>query len=167
MNLFVINFKECDPKKCTAQRLIRWGLVKSVTTARVPKGAILLDPNSPVCFSPEDSEMAKQRGVVGVDCSWRRIRSFKNLWSRTIPRALPYLVGANPVNYGRPTKLSTAEALSAAAYMVGEKELARELLRPFKWGPAFFELNLELLEAYSRSKTRSEVLKIQSEVLQS
>ena len=80
-------------------------------------------------------------------------------------RSLPYLVAANPVNFGKPFKLTTVEAFAAALYILGEDEQATTILGKFNWGHTFSELNCELLEAYARAKDSSEVIAIQSEYL--
>jgi len=80
---------------------------------------------------------------------------------RSVSRCLPYLVAANPVNYGVPTKLSTVEALASALYIASHREEADRLLSIFKWGPNFVELNLELLESYASAKDSGEVVEVQ------
>jgi pre-rRNA-processing protein TSR3 len=96
--------------------------------------------------------------LVAVDCSWKqRERVFESFRART-RRRLPYLLAANPVNYGRPYELTTAEALAAALYILGESQRARELLNKFKWGPTFLNLNAAPLNEYAGANTVGEVL---------
>ena len=51
------------------------------------------------------------------------------------------MVAANPVNYGRPFKMNTAEAMAASLYIVGLKQDARDLMAQFSFGDEFFRLN--------------------------
>ncbi|MCS7131752.1 MAG: DUF367 family protein, partial [Hadesarchaea archaeon] len=147
MQLFVYNAKECDPKRCTAIRLYRAGKIQMVYRFRdLPSGAILLDPLVEKALSKEDANVARTRGLVALDCSWKQIEQIARARKRMLPRSLPYLVAANPTHYGRPTVLSTAEALAAALFILGEPDRANEILKIFKWGPTFLELNQELLK---------------------
>jgi len=77
--------------------------------------------------------------LVAVDCSWKqRERVFESFRART-RRRLPYLLAANPVNYGRPYELTTAEALAAALYILGESQRARGTLEQIQMGSDIFE----------------------------
>ena len=106
-----------------------------------------------------------KRGLAALDCSWVHAKEVFDISSHWTPRCLPYLVAANPVNYGVPTKLSTVEALSAALYITGFREQAEELLSKFKWGLQFIALNEELLEDYAQSKDSTGVVKVQKDFI--
>lgn len=79
---------------------------------------------------------------------------------------MPFLVAANPVNYGRPMKLNCAEALAATLYVCGFRDEARRVLSVFTWGDGFFDVNAELLERYAACRTGAEVVAAQNDFLQ-
>ena len=163
VSVTVYHAKQCDPKKCTTLKLKRHNLVRVVHRFReLPHGAVILDPFTPKAFSPEDKDRLKKRGLIALDCSWVHAKEVFDVSSNWVPRCLPYLVAANPVNYGKPTKLSTVEALAAALYIAGFGEQAKELLSKFKWGLQFIVLNKELLEGYATAKNSTEVVKVQN-----
>jgi len=164
VSITVYHAKQCDPKKCSTLKLKRHNLVRVVHRIReLPRGAVILNPFTPKAFSPADQERLKQRGLTALDCSWVHAKEVCAVSAHWTPRCLPYLVAANPVNYGVPTKLSTVEALSAALYIAGFREQAKTLLSKFKWGPQFIALNEELLEGYAQAKDSTEVVKLQKE----
>jgi len=168
MRLIVYNARECDPKRCTAMRLHRTGNIEmTYSPVELPTGAILLDPFAEQALSMEDAEVVGQRGLVALDCSWKQIEQISRLRTRMLSRALPYLVAANPTHYGRPTTLSTAEALAAALFILGERNRARGILSIFKWGPTFLELNHEPLEAYANARDSTEVVALQRQFMPS
>lgn len=162
MNLIIFHAENCDPEKCTAKRLEKYGRAKIIYRYdQLPRNSIFLDPFAEKALSKEDLETAERNGLIALDCSWKKIEQFEDLRSGLLPRSLPYLVAANPTYYGHPTKLSTVEALSAALYIFGRREDAEELLEGFKWGNSFLELNREPLEAYSEAQNSSEIVEIQ------
>ena len=170
MRIIVYHAGQCDPKKCTALKLKRHGLVEIVKrTKLIPRGAIVLNPLAEKAFSPADKPRIEKYGLAALDCSWEKARKIleSSLKMRKYSRCLPYLIAANPVNYGVPTKLSTVEALSAALYIAGFKEEAKFFLSVFKWGNSFIALNRTFLELYSQAKNSKEILLIQSEILSS
>jgi pre-rRNA-processing protein TSR3 len=75
------------------------------------------------------------------------------------------LIAGNPVNFGKPTKLSTLEALTAALFIAGFREQASELLAMYKWGHTFLELNQEMLEIYASAKDSAEVVELQKQFI--
>ena len=157
-----------DPKKNTAVLASKRGdmkLHKRINTA--PKRGIILEPLCGKVFGPEDHQVLLSGGsLVGLDCSWAHIEeSVQQVMKKTrlIPRMLPLLLAANPVNWGKPGRLTTAEALATVLYLVGEKEQAKQVLGAFRWGQRFFELNKEPLDAYALAKTSAELVELQFE----
>jgi pre-rRNA-processing protein TSR3 len=127
----------------------------------LPKRAVVLNPLSKIAFSPADRERIENFGLVALDFSWEHAERalLKNV--RGTSRCLPYLVAGNPVNFGKPTKLSTVEALAAALYIAGFKEESNQLLSIYTWGHTFTELNNERLEKYAKAEDSTEVVKLQ------
>lgn len=163
-SLTVLHLRQDDPSKCSTLKLKKFGLVKVVhDPARLPVKAVLLDPFSPKAFSPADAERVKRHGLTAVDGSWIWGKGLFKRVRNKHRRCLPYLVAANPVNYGAIGKLSTVEALAAALFIIGERRHAKLLLSKFKWGQTFLTLNHEPLELYSKARNSSEVIKIQSQ----
>ena len=152
-------FNQCDPKKCSGLRMVRLKKAKKITTLReIPRHAIVLDPFAEKALSLEDRENALNHGLVIIDGSWNTLEEYKTLFSRGIGRALPFLVATNPVNYGVPTKLSSAEAAIAALWILGAKKQAVNIANGIKWGPAFIAINEERLESYSNAQTSTDVV---------
>ncbi|XP_061344874.1 uncharacterized protein LOC133290769 isoform X2 [Gastrolobium bilobum] len=162
IKLAMWDFGQCDAKKCTGRKLSRLGLLKELRVSN-GFGGIVLSPVGKQCVSREDYSLIKERGLAVVDCSWARLDDVPFVRLRcSAPRLLPWLVAANPVNYGRPCKLSCVEALSAALTICGEEETANLLLDKFKWGHAFMSLNGELLNAYSKCQNSADIISVQN-----
>ncbi len=160
--LFACRDNSCDPKKCTVKRLEARGLIRVFSRfTQVPRNTVLLDPTAKQALSPSDRPVSS---ITAIDCSWEvlEIAPLKTFRNR---RALPYLVAANPVNYGRPLRLTSAEALAAALVILGEPEQAAFLLSAFNWGPHFLTLNEEPLSRYALAADSAEVVKIQEDYL--
>jgi len=162
VKMWVYHARQCDPKKCTTLKLKRHQLVRVVhKVSRLPRGSVILNPFSQKAFSPAERERLERRGLSAVDCSWIHANDVFELSTHGTSRCLPYLVAANPVNYGVPTKLSTVEALAAALYIAGFREKAERLLSIFKWGLHFITVNKDLLDSYAKARDSSEVVKMQ------
>ncbi|MCU4926603.1 DUF367 family protein [Halobacteria archaeon AArc-dxtr1] len=152
-----------DPKKCTARRLEKFDrAILHRSMSAVPYG-VVLNPHAEQALSPADAEEALGT-LVALDCSWESAEAAA-FSMPGVHRALPFLVAANPVNFGRPFELTTAEALAAALCIFGENEAAADLLEPLRWGETFLELNEEPLRRYADCADSTEVVAVQSEYL--
>jgi len=167
IKLFAYHANEDDPKKCSARKLNKFGFVKlEKNIKKVPRNTILLNPLAKKSLSREDFKIAIRNGILAVDCSWKNAeRSFDYLDKKNYSRALPFLVAANPVNYGKPFKLTTLEAFAAALYILDEVDFAKEILNIYKWAPHFLELNKEPLEEYRKAKNSKEIIKVMEQYL--
>ncbi|MEM2838698.1 MAG: DUF367 family protein [Thermoplasmata archaeon] len=166
VSLFAIIEGEDDPKKCTARKLVRMKLAKLIDDPRrLPGEAIVLNPMAEKALSRADRKRAEVSGIVVLDCSWKRLETFPKIRKDLRHRALPYLIAANPVNFGHPCTLSSAEALAAALWIIGEREQATLVMSKFGWGQSFIALNRELLEAYASAADSAAVIEIQKQYI--
>jgi len=157
MQLLVYHANQCDPKKCSGKQLARFDLVRLTDRANSLRTFLVLSPFSKKALSVEDKGA---KGLAALDCSWAHAEEVFSRF-RLNERALPYLVAANPVNFGKPFKLSTVEALAAGLFILGERAQAELMLSKFNWGHVFLEMNKEPLEEYAAAKSSAEVVKIQ------
>ena len=165
IRVYIFNSNHCNPKRCTAKRMVRMNLAENVNRlGRLPRRAILLDPFAKRALSPADAKVAGQRGLVVLDCSWEQAeRTFANARriSRLQGRSLPYLLAANPINYGRPWRLCSLEAVAAALEIMGDPAHAERVASATNFGRTFMQLNAEPLREYAKAADSAEVVRIQ------
>lgn len=115
---------QCDKKRCTGTKLVRQHLVAELRLG-VPFPGVILSPNGRCCISNGDKDLIGSKGLAVVDCSWNKLDEVPFGMNRVAidcvlclacktymccidagrirgaaPRLLPWLVAANPVNYG-------------------------------------------------------------------
>jgi pre-rRNA-processing protein TSR3 len=153
LKLQVLMFYQDDPKKCTAAKMVKFGLAQNIK--KIGSKGLVLDPFAEKTLLPKDTSVI--HSIVGIDCSWNLANHAFSQKFNGIKRKLPPLLAGNPVNYSKLNKLTTAEALSGSLYILGFKEQSLELLNKFKWGHTFYELNQNLLNDYSQSTTEDDI----------
>jgi len=159
---------QCNPKKCSGLkiwRLYKQGRFKQLkglnlvkNSSKIPRFSIILNPMSPRTLSINDQPIFLRSGITVLDCSWNQAESiFKIKFSNS--RRLPTLLAANPVNYGKPSKLSSVEALAAAFILLDFAKMAEDILSGFNWGIQFLNLNVNLLNNYKKCLTEEDIVK--------
>lgn len=164
VDIVIYHTAQDDPRKNTALRLQKHKQARLVQKPeQIPRHVVLLNPFAKKALSAEDLPQMRKAGLVALDCSWAHAEAmFPILSGRVRSRALPFLVAANPVNYGKPFRLTTAEAIGAALYIAGEQAQARRILGALSFGETFLELNRQPLAEYAACKTSQEVVEVQA-----
>ena len=77
MKVNVLMFNQDDPKKCTAAKLVRFGLAKKITTLR--STTALIHP-----FAADTLLHCEKRifhSITAIDCSWNKAeKMFQKKW---------------------------------------------------------------------------------------
>ncbi|KAJ4334341.1 ribosome biogenesis protein tsr3 [Ascochyta clinopodiicola] len=149
----------CDAKRCSGKRLMRLGMMRELHVGQKFAG-IVVSPKGRKIVSREDKELLDQYGAAVVEASWNRIDEvpFGRIGGKC-ERLLPYLVAANPTNYGKPWRLNCVEALAACFYICGHPEWAEEILSTFSYGRAFLDINAALLKRYEACENEEQIKK--------
>ncbi len=156
MRLQVLMFYQDDPKKCTAAKMIKFGLAQNIK--KIGNRSLVLHPFSEKTLLPADVFLINS--IVGIDCSWNLADQAFSKNFNGIKRKLPPLLAGNPVNYSKLNKLTTVEALSASLIILGFQDQGLQLLDKFKWGHTFYELNQNLLDEYSKIDNEEQIQSI-------
>lgn len=159
MKVQVFMFKQDDPSKCTAAKLVKFGIAKQVKT--VSDRTMVLDPFAEKIVLRIDRQYIDS--ITAIDCSWQLAQKTFLKKFGGLPKRLPPLLAGNPVNYSKIGKLTTAEAIAGALYIMNFKDLADSILNKFKWGHTFFELNQDLLREYANAETADQMNEISKE----
>ena len=156
MKVQVFMLRQDDPAKCTAAKLVKFGLVKQIR--KTTGNAMILDPFAEKLVLKTDMYIFDS--ITAVDCSWELVqKTFARSFSG-FSRKLPPLLAGNPVNYAIIGKLTTAEAIAATLFIMGFDDQAHAILNKFKWGHTFFDLNQDLLKDYSNADTQEKTIQI-------
>ncbi|KAF2827432.1 DUF367-domain-containing protein [Ophiobolus disseminans] len=147
----------CDAKRCSGKRLMRLGMMRELHVGQKFAG-VVVSPKARKIISKEDKELLEQYGAAVVEASWKRIDEvpFGRIGGKC-ERLLPYLVAANPTNYGKPWRLNCVEALAACFYICGHPEWAESILSTFSYGEAFLDINSALLKRYMACENEEEI----------
>ena len=160
-DLLILEGDQCDRKRCSGRRLVTKDQARFIFREReVPHSCVILSPDVKKAISPADREFALVGGIVALDFSWNHPETIPHFGGPR-RRALPYLIPVNPVNFGKPFKLSTVEALAAALYILGAVEQAEKILSTQNWGAHFLTMNAEPLAEYAKAKDSAEVVEAQ------
>ena len=157
--IFYVYLGQDDPKKSTMKKLERYGLAIQIPLSKI-YNKLYLTPYSDSFLINSHRKLFEEKGLVVVDGSWNRINTIENLKGKN-GKKLPLLLPVNPVNYGKPGKLSSLEALAAALYIMGYSELAENVISKYSWAQNFIKTNIDPLNDYMKCTCDNDCIRIQ------
>ncbi|RVD92734.1 hypothetical protein TUBRATIS_007500 [Tubulinosema ratisbonensis] len=161
----VLEFSQCNPKRCSAQKLIHENKCIKTKTLKNFSG-IILNPLATKYLSKEDIPKIQKSGLAVIDCSWAHMSEIKHLWNERSLRKLPFMVSVNPVNYGKPYKLNCVEAFGAALFITGFEDEIDDLFCSFNYYNEFFKINEEVFDEYKCCMSSDEIVVKEREYLE-
>lgn len=69
----MIDFNQCDSKKCTGRKMERFKLLKSLKDKKKKFKGVVLSAFGDRPVSMEDLPLILKNGICVIDCSWNRI----------------------------------------------------------------------------------------------
>jgi len=158
VTLAMWEFGQNDAKRDSGSKLCRFGYSSVLRIGQTFPG-VVLSSEATQYVSPADRDIILTHGIAGINCSWNRLDEipFDKMGKGRNQRLLPLLFAANTVNYGKPYKMNTAEALAACLHIAGFPEDAKTIMAPFSYGREFLRLNATALDAYAACSTAAEV----------
>ncbi|CAD8051346.1 unnamed protein product [Paramecium sonneborni] len=162
IKLFMIDYGQCDVKKCTGRKMERFKLLTAIKP-KVKFQGIIVSANGKKYVSKDDEELL-QKGICVIDCSWAKIDEITYVSPNE--RLLPHMVAVNPVNFGKQFKLSCVEAIAATLALCGRREQADFILSKFTWGENFFKINQDAFDLYSQCQNDKELREAEQKYLE-
>ncbi|MEM0140365.1 MAG: DUF367 family protein [Ferroplasma sp.] len=160
LKIFYIYLNQDDPKKSTMKKLERYNLVKRINLSQL-YNKLYLTPYSENFLLYSDKMQFDYKGLAIIDGSWNKINTIEKIKGKN-SRKLPLLLPVNPVNYGKPGKLSSLEALAASLYILGYDEMANEVISKYSWSQNFIKTNIEPLNDYKNCRNNEECIEAES-----
>ncbi len=160
VKVLFVDFSMDDPRKATMRKLERFRLARRIRADAI-RGAVTLTPFAGTYLKRSDLDLCLRNGVCVLEASWNRIEEVRMISARNA-RKLPLLLPVNPVNYGKPGKLSSVEAAASALAILGVVKEADLLLSKFSWAQTFLETNRLPLGEYGKAMTDEEMRRVES-----
>ncbi len=88
MKIQVVMLKQDDPKKCSAAKLVKFGLAKNVK--KTSSKTLVLDPFAKKSIMNSDKKLINS--ITGIDCSWNLAdKAFTTIFLEFIENYLLFL----------------------------------------------------------------------------